>query len=915
MHLPFTPIEATALHALGQFLADHGDEIEAEVLTEIARLPEWRDAPIQPREKRDLPLLRDAIEKNAWEPFYKLLRDRGTAFAKSGVDYLEWIAPERIFRDHVRKRIRAQMKPDNVANVMALGIGMQFIVDLRADTIGDAYFQEKRAHKVQIESQLQQAQKMDALGRLAGGVAHDFNNILTVIGSYACMLEDSLDTNDERHADATEIRLASERASTITRRLLALGRHSMVKPRVLQLDDVIAAFVPMLRRLVGERVRIEVQRGDGPPICGDTSQLEQILMNLAVNARDAMQGTGRLTIETSRSTLDMTDAAELGVAPGTYLTLAVTDTGGGMSAEVQKHIFDPFFTTKDVGQGTGLGLSIVHGIVTQAKGAITVYSQPGHGATFRIYLPVAENAIQPETPRAITAPIALPPVTVLVVDDDRELRVASMRVLRDAGCSVLDASSAAEARRLCVSHDGEIHVALIDVVLADGRGDLLARELRDLRASLQVVLMSGYPTGALGPSGDAPAGLLAKPFLPAQLREAVAQVASTSGAIRRSEPSLQPRVLLVDDDGDLRKMLSRVLKRASFDVEEVSSGRAALKRLDEKRFDVVLSDVHMPDGDGLEVVRGVRRHDLDLPVILMSGKPDVQSAATALEYGAFRYLTKPLDNETVERLVRQAARAHALARIRRQATTLSGTSVGASDRAGLEVRFDMAIAHMWMAFQPIIDAHTGHLYAVEALMRSREPSIPHPGALLEAADTLGKLPMLGRRVRQLSGDALMSRTDIPYLFVNLHPTDLLDIDLIREDAVLTRMASRVVLEVTERESLASSPELIERLARLREIGFRLAVDDIGAGYSGLTSFADLSPEVVKIDMSLIRAVHTSTRKQRTVAALCSLCHEVGAIVVGEGVETLEERACLIDLGCDLLQGYLLGKPVPQLPIT
>ncbi|HEY4176065.1 MAG TPA: EAL domain-containing protein [Kofleriaceae bacterium] len=915
MQLPFTPNEAQALRSFGAFLAEHGDAIEAEVAVEIAALPEWKDARIAPREDRDLKLARAAIDENQWEPFYKLLRDRGVAFAKAGVDYLAWTASERIYRERIRTRLMELMLAGAGASAISMAVGMQYVVDVRTDTIGEAYFKEKRAAHHQVESQLQQAQKMDALGRLAGGVAHDFNNILTVIGSYACMLEDSLDAGDERRADATEIRLASERASTITRRLLALGRHSMIKLRVLQLDDVIASFVPMLRRLVGERVRIDVQRGDAPPIHGDASQLEQVLMNVAVNARDAMHGDGRLTIETFTSTLDLADAAELGLAPGTYTTLAITDTGVGMSADVQKKIFDPFFTTKEVGQGTGLGLSIVHGIVTQSKGALTVYSQPGHGATFRIYLPVVAGAVEPAEPHVVTVPVALPPVTVLVVDDDREIRVAASRVLRDAGCTVLDASSAAEARAVCVSHDGEIHVALLDVVLADGRGDLLARELRGLRTALQVVLMSGYPTGALGPSGDAPSDLLAKPFLPAQLREAIAQVAGASGPVRRSEPTLQPRVLLVDDDGDLRKMLARVLKRASFDVEEVSSGRAALKRLDEKRFDVVLSDVHMPDGDGLEVVRGVRRHDLDLPVILMSGKPDVQSAATALEYGAFRYLTKPLDNETVERLVRQAARAHALARIRRQATTLSGTSVGASDRAGLEVRFDLALANLWMAFQPILDAHTGQLYAVEALMRSREPSIPHPAALLEAASTLGKLPFLGRRVRQLSGEALEPRSDIPHLFVNLHPTDLLDVDLIREDAVLTRMARRVVLEVTERESLASSPELIDRLARLREIGFRIAVDDIGAGYSGLTSFADLSPEVVKIDMSLIRAVHTSTRKQRTVAALCALCHDVGAIVVGEGVETLEERACLIDLGCDLLQGYLLGKPVPQLPIT
>jgi len=218
-----------------------------------------------------------------------------------------------------------------------------------------------------------------------------------------------------------------------------------------------------------------------------------------------------------------------------------------------------------------------------------------------------------------------------------------------------------------------------------------------------------------------------------------------------------------------------------------------------------------------------------------------------------------------------------------------------------------------MAFQPIYDARTNALYGVEALMRSREPSIPHPGALLDTASALGRLPLLGRRVRHLAASALASRPDIPALFVNLHPDDLADIDLISADAALSQIAPRVILEVTERESLVSSTALTDRLARLRELGFRLAVDDIGAGYSGLTSFADLTPEIVKIDMSLVRAVHTSTLKQHTIRALCSLCHEVGTLVVGEGVETTDERDCLIALGCDLLQGYLLGRPSPDLP--
>jgi EAL domain-containing protein (putative c-di-GMP-specific phosphodiesterase class I) len=399
----------------------------------------------------------------------------------------------------------------------------------------------------------------------------------------------------------------------------------------------------------------------------------------------------------------------------------------------------------------------------------------------------------------------------------------------------------------------------------------------------------------------------------AEVRDGAPAAGPNPPPVRASEPSVPSSVLVVDDDPTLRRMLTRLLKRAGFDVADVETGRRALAALESKRFDVIVSDIHMPDGDGLELLRSVRRIDLDIPVILMSGKPDVESAATALELGAFRYLTKPLASDEVEKLVCTAAHAHALARVRREAMALVGGEPGAADRAGLEVRFEQAIEKLWMAFQPIVETRSGALFGVEALMRSSEPSIPGPAALLDVATQLKRLPMLGRRTRSLAGTAVTARDDIQSLFVNLHPEDLLDVHLIDDSAPLTQIASRVVLEVTEREALLTTPALIARLERLRELGFRLAVDDIGAGYSGLTSFTDLTPEIVKLDMALVRSIHVSTVKQRTVEALCRLCHEMGTLVVGEGVETAAERDCLHAIGCDLLQGYLIGRPSSELP--
>jgi EAL domain-containing protein (putative c-di-GMP-specific phosphodiesterase class I)/CheY-like chemotaxis protein len=591
----------------------------------------------------------------------------------------------------------------------------------------------------------------------------------------------------------------------------------------------------------------------------------------------------------------------------------VTDTGTGMDADTQTRIFDPFFTTKEVGHGTGLGLAIVHGIVSQAGGAISVYSEPGRGTTFRILLPVTEDVVTVAAPQVVVAPRILPPIRILVVEDEPDVRSVAVRILHDAGCKMLEAATAEEARKICVSEEKPIELVVLDAVLPDSRADVLVRQLRELRPELKVLQMSGFPPQALTHSGAVPDELLVKPFSPSELRAAVARACGLSNETAVPKPAMRRRVLVADDDESFRRVVVRMLRKADFDVRDVDTGAKAISALEQEPFDVVVSDVRMPDGGGLELLRAVRRVDLDVPVLLMTGDPSLAAATEAVEYGAFRYLTKPINYAVFTTTVHQAARANALARLRREAFSVSRTHAGVADRAGLEVRFEQAIEGLWMAFQPIVHARTGALFGVEALMRTDEPSLPTPQALLDAASLLGRLPVVGRKVRSLCGTIFSGRPDGIVLFVNLHPNDLHDFDLIDEEATLSRVASRVVLEVTERASLESSHELTERIGRLRQLGFRLAVDDIGAGYSGLTSFTELTPEVVKIDMSLVRNVHTSALKQRTIGALCRLCHEVGTLVVGEGVETLDERDTLVNLGCDLLQGYLIGKPERILP--
>ncbi len=920
---PYSAADREALRACWAFFMPRRDVIDDRARERIRAL-EQRPVTDFVREPRDHPrvlqveaLVTAALDRGDWEPMLDELRALGARYATAGVSYAAWYELVTTYRDVIRDELRDPLTGATTARLPAAVLvdrGIGLLVDLCVETIAAAFLAQTEQRLRETERQLLQAQKLDAIGRLAGGVAHDFNNVLTVVESYAWMLEESFDAGDLRRGDAAEIRRAAERASGITRQLLALSRHSMASPRVIQLDDCVESCLPMLRKLVGERIAIVVHRGDAPTVTADPVQIEQVLMNLSINARDAMSGTGRLTVETSAVELDAEEAIRAGVVVGHFSVLAVTDTGSGMDADTQRRIFDPFFTTKEVGKGTGLGLAIVQGVVKQAGGAVTVYSVSGRGTTFRILLPVTGAAVTAPTGPLPKVPAELPPITVLVVDDQDDVRRVAAKILQQSGCTVLLAASGVEARKLCVSHDGPIHVALLDVVLTDTRGDLIAVELRELRPSLEIVLMSGYPAGALGPAGTVPPGLLAKPFTPVQLRAAVARVAAeAAGPKRRAEPSMLKRILVADDDPSLRKTLTRYLKKHEYDVIEVESGKQAIAALESTRFDVVVSDVHMPDGDGLDILRAVRRVDLDVPVILISGAPDVETASKALEYGAFRYLTKPLELEAVGKLLRLGVRAHALARLRREAMSVGGSVPGAADRAGVEVRFERALDGLFMMYQPIVHATGGELFGVEALMRSDEPSCATPMAILEAATYLGRMSALSRRVRVLAATALAPRGDIPNLFVNLHPEDLLDVDLIAQDAALTALAPRVILEVTERASLTTTPELNSRIARLRELGFRLAVDDIGAGYSGLTSFADLTPEIVKIDMSLIRDVHLSTLKQRTIAALCNLCHDVGAQVVGEGVETEPEREALRALGCDLLQGFLVAKPSTELP--
>ncbi|HEY1190866.1 MAG TPA: PAS domain-containing protein, partial [Gemmata sp.] len=370
-----------------------------------------------------------------------------------------------------------------------------------------------------LERLLHQAQRMEAVGQLAGGVAHDFNNLLTVINGCGDLLLDNLAAGGANRELVQEIRRAGDRAAALTRQLLAFSRRQVLEPKVLNLNAVVADAERLLRRLIGEDILLTATPApDLRAVRVDPGQFEQVLLNLAVNARDAMPTGGRLTIETANADVEQEYASVPEARPGRYVLVAVSDTGGGIPPETLPHIFEPFFTTKGPGQGTGLGLATVHGIVRQSGGFVAVYSELGRGTTFKVYLPAVASAAPHEAPCA-PAPLGRGDETVLVTEDDAAVRGVIRLALRSHGYEVLEAGSGEEAVRVAAAHAGPIHLLVTDVVMPGMGGRELATRLTAARPGLSVLYLSGYTDDAVVRHGvlEARVHFLQKPFTPTKL--------------------------------------------------------------------------------------------------------------------------------------------------------------------------------------------------------------------------------------------------------------------------------------------------------------------------------------------------------------------------------------------------------------
>jgi PAS domain S-box-containing protein len=497
----------------------------------------------------------------------------------------------------------------------------------------------------ELQERYLQAQKLESLGRLAGGVAHDFNNLLTVINGYSSLLRSRTEESDPRRKQLDEIGKAGERATGLVQQLLAFSRRQTTQPQVLRLNTVVADAESMLRRLIGEDIELIGKLEARPDeIAADPSQIHQVLMNLAVNARDAMPHGGKLNIETGNADVRACDVVQdADASRGAYVQLIVTDTGSGMDAETRQHIFEPFFTTKELGKGTGLGLATVYGIVRQNGGFIRVESSPGEGSSFRVFLPQAAVAA------VSNQPSSAPPVgwsgseTVLLAEDDRNVRELAVEILRGYGYKVLAAASGREALEMVETSGETVDLLLTDVVMPGMNGKTLAERLTASRPGLKVILMSGYADEAIGHRGAHEAGwaYLPKPFPPQALVTKVREVLAMPATLRT--------ILVVDDEEAVRGLLQDMLGDR-YRVLVAADGREALETIEgEPNLDLVITDLVMPNLEGIETIQAIRKLRPGLKIVAMSGAFGGHFLKSAKVLGADAALMKPIQVDTLRK--------------------------------------------------------------------------------------------------------------------------------------------------------------------------------------------------------------------------------------------------------------------------
>jgi signal transduction histidine kinase/FixJ family two-component response regulator len=547
-------------------------------------------------------------------------------------------------------------------NAFTYGDGAVGIFDLRVEPCPDGLFvlSVDVTERRRLEAELRQAQKMEAVGRLAGGVAHDFNNLLTAMEGFAGFALDRVGPFHPAANDMREVRAAVERAGQLTRKLVAFSRESPVSAHIVDVNGLVTSLQRSLGSRLGEDVEVETKLSARPcRAVVDPGAFEQMVTNLAVNAAEAMPAGGAITIETSDVVLEMPQSLSHGqvVPAGEYVVLSVADEGTGMESSVLEKIFEPFFSTKPAGRGTGLGLSSCYGIVRQAGGYIGVHSELGRGSTFKVYVPSARG---PVSLAAIPPPpeISEGQETIMLVEDDWQVREVAERALVARGYTVLSAASSQEALDLLAKRGRAPDLLLTEMALPDGTGYDLAVRMRARHSGLRVLYIAGHTDASITGQAVPPRGglVLAKPFSAASLartaRQALDQDPPSDSALGEAVP--RPLVLIVDDDDILRRALKRQLSSLGCDVLEATNGSHAIHVASEACPAVIFVDLYMPGADGHSLLRRLPISGVRSAPVVMSGEGNVDDVIAALRNGACDYLKKPWSSEELASSLRRA---------------------------------------------------------------------------------------------------------------------------------------------------------------------------------------------------------------------------------------------------------------------
>jgi PAS domain S-box-containing protein len=783
----------------------------------------------------------------------------------------------------------------------------------------------------ETERALANNQRLDLFGRLAAGIAHDFNNVLGAIIALAEVAREA-ETVEESRGDLDAILHSAQAGARLTRKLLNTARPQNDATSVaVDLSSVLRKTLPMIERLAGGRVKVELNLDPQPMFVQlDATSVEQIVLNLVTNARDAMEGTGRLTIAARvHSPLEGVDSGPR------RLSLTVKDDGCGMSPETMTKIFDPFFTTKAAQHGTGLGLGTTKSLVERAGGTISVQSSPGEGSLFTLEFRMANGTLDEfETETGSTLAGWADGALCLLVEDEPELLRMYSRALARIGFNVLEASTGAAALNLLGQHKHDLRLLVTDMVLPGMSGARLLERVAIDAPNAARMVVTGYfdnsaevipadtpviwkPCSALTVARRALEAVKAGPLTASKVADVAQRLpVPTEAVVVAEKPAVRSGpaqvVLLVDEDENLRIALSRTLTSRGFEVLEAVSAKAALLVVQTVQPSLLITEVSLTDMDGLALLASLRVERPRLPAIVLSGHMSNEDTRRAIDSRVSAFLSKPIDADRFYREVERAINDGHVAELQHQLLLSKVPASMFEDLPATERQFSESVAQLHMAYQPIVRAHDYSIFAYEALLRSKGP-LGSPDKLIAAAEILGRIEGLGRAIRRSISDTLSLHTEcFEPIFVNLHPAELRGDLLTSHDEPLLKHASRIIFEVTERAQLTGEM-LQETLDRVRNTGYRIALDDLGEGYAGLSWLIRLMPHYAKIDMSLVRDIHHSKMKRELVASLVNVCRRAGTIVVAEGIESIEEATVLKDIGCDLLQGYLFARPSPPFP--